>query len=123
MSFTPKDFTVWIEIPVRDLSKAADYYATVTGAALVDEVMGPQRTFRFPTATAQGVAGHLFEGEPAPEGAGPIVHLACASLEATLERVRQNGGTVISDPIAIPDGRFAYTRDPDGNSIGFFEAA
>ena len=25
--------------------------------------------------------------------------------------------------IRMPDGRFAYTRDPDGNGIGFFEAA
>lgn len=123
MAFTPKDFTVWIEIPVRDLTRAAEYYARVTGAELVDEVMGEQRTFRFPTATAKGVGGHLFQGEPAAEGAGSIIHLACNSLEAALDRVRAHGGTVLSDPIAIPDGRFAYTRDPDGNGIGFFEAA
>lgn len=77
MAFTPKDFTVWIEIPVRDLTRAAEYYARVTGAELVDEVMGEQRTFRFPTATAKGVGGHLFQGEPAAEGAGSIIHLAC----------------------------------------------
>jgi predicted enzyme related to lactoylglutathione lyase len=30
------------------------------------------------------------------------------------------GGKVVSDPIAIPAGRFAYCLDPDGNSFGLF---
>ena len=42
-------------------------------------------------------------------------------LEALFSRVRAAGGTVLSEPISIPAGRFAYTRDPDGNSIGLFE--
>jgi len=29
----------------------------------------------------------------------------------------------VSPPIAMPFGRFTYTIDPDGNSIGLFEAA
>lgn len=123
MSFTPKDFTVWIEIPVRDLDKAAEYYAKVTGTRLIDEEMGPQRTMRFPTETTKGVAGHLYQGQPAPEGSGPTIHLACNGLDAALARVWEAGGKVVSDPISIPDGRFAYTRDPDGNSIGLFEPA
>ncbi|MCA8882052.1 MAG: VOC family protein [Rhodobacteraceae bacterium] len=123
MSFTPKDFTVWIEIPVRDLDKAVEYYARVTGADLIPEEIGPNRTARFPTA-AKGVAGHLYEGAPAPEGAGPTIHLMFdGPLETALERVWEAGGKVVSDPISIPDGRFAYTLDPDGNSIGLFEAA
>ncbi|MFC6655736.1 hypothetical protein ACFQEX_09535 [Roseibium salinum] len=37
-----------------------------------------------------------------------------------MERFAKAGGDVISDPIAIPGGRFAYGIDPDGNSIGMF---
>ena len=90
---------------------------------LIPEEIGPNRTARFPTA-AKGVAGHLYEGAPAPEGAGPTIHLMFdGPLETALERVWEAGGKVVSDPISIPDGRFAYTLDPDGNSIGLFEAA
>ena len=70
-----------------------------------------------------GVAGHLYPGKPAPEGTGSTVHFAVPdSLEKTLERVGSAGGKVVSDPIAIPVGRFAYALDPDGNSLGIFEA-
>ncbi len=31
------------------------------------------------------------------------------------------GGTVVSDVISIPPGRFIYAKDLDGNSVGFFE--
>ena len=73
------------------------------------------------TENGHGVAGHLYPGKPAPEGAGPTVHLASPGiLEDALERVRQAGGQVLSEPFSIPAGRFAYCLDPDGNSIGIF---
>ena len=37
-----------------------------------------------------------------------------------MQRVTENGGTVVSPVIEIPAGRFAYCLDPDGNSIGLF---
>jgi hypothetical protein len=71
-------------------------------------------------ASEGGVAGHLYPGKPAA-GAGNTVHLASPDpLEAALDRVRENGGDVLGDIITIPVGRFAYCRDPDGNSIGLF---
>ena len=75
----------------------------------------------FPTSNPTGVAGHLYPGKPAPDGTGPTIHLACPdTLEEALERVTKAGGRVVSDPISIPAGRFAYCLDPDGNSIGVF---
>ena len=63
----------------------------------------------------------LIPGKPAPDGTGPTIHLACPdTLEDALERVTKAGGRVVSDPISIPAGRFAYCLDPDGNSIGVF---
>lgn len=124
MTFTPKDFTVWMEIPVTDLANAIAFYETVTGGRLERQQMGPNETAVFQvTDPATGVAGHLYVGKPAADGQGPTVHLAAeGKLEDTLDRVRKAGGTVISDPIPLPVGRFAYCQDPDGNSIGVFEA-
>ncbi|WP_193142344.1 VOC family protein [Meridianimarinicoccus sp. MJW13] len=123
MSFTPDHATVWIEIPVTDLGKSIAFYEAATGGKLERQQMGPNETAVFQTADpAGGVAGHLYEGKPAAQGQGPTIHLAIAgTLEEALERLRKAGGSVLSDPIPIPAGRFAYCQDLDGNSIGLFE--
>ena len=121
MSFTPEHFAVWTEIPVTDLDKAIAFYNTVFKTALKKEETGPNPMAMFPTTNGKGVAGNLYPGKPAPSGSGPTIHLASPDmLEAALGRVSEAGGRVLSDPISIPAGRFAYCQDPDGNSIGIF---
>ena len=64
----------------------------------------------------------VYRPEPAAPGTGPTLHLAVPdTLEATAARCEQAGGTVKSDAITIPPGRFIYVEDPDGNSLGLFE--
>jgi predicted enzyme related to lactoylglutathione lyase len=120
--FTPENAVVWIEIPVRDLKRAKAFYGAVLEQTLLDQTEGPMPTAVF-RRVGKNVAGHLYEGTPASSGAGSVIHFASpAPLEKALERVKENGGSVVSDVIAIPDGRFAYCRDPDGNSFGLFIA-
>ncbi|QFT33142.1 VOC family protein [Roseibium porphyridii] len=124
MTFVPDNFTVWMEIPVTDLDKAISFYNDVfkTELKLVTD-MGPNHIAMFTTNKQDGIAGHLYPGKPAGDGSGPTVHIACPdTLEETMERFAKAGGEVVSDPIAIPAGRFAYCIDPDGNSIGLFAA-
>ena len=123
MSFTPEHFTVWAEIPVTDLDRAMIFYEKVFGLDLQKDETGPNPMVFFPTANKGGVAGHLYPGKPVTDGSGPTVHFACPDkLEDALKRVTEAGGTVVSDVVAIPAGRFAYCLDPDGNSIGVFSA-
>ncbi len=123
MSYTPKDFLVWGELPVSDLDKAIAFYSEVTRAELHAETSSPNPMVVFkPAEVATGVALHLYPGMPAKDGSGPTLHLAAQGvLEDTMKRVEQAGGKVVSDPIPIPAGRFFYATDPDGNSVGFFE--
>ena len=117
---TPRNAAVWFEIPVTDMERAKAFYRTVLDVELKDENMGPNPMAIFP-ARENGVAGHLYPGKPAGSGEGNTIHLASPDpLEKALERVTANGGEVISDIVTIPAGRFAYCRDPDGNSIGLF---
>jgi len=119
--FTPPHFTVWSEIPVTDLDRAIDFYNAVFLIALKKDETGPNPMAMFPTYDPDGVAGHLYPGKPAGDGAGPTVHFACPdTLEDALARVKAAGGEVVSDIISIPSGRFAYCLDPDRNSIGVF---
>jgi predicted enzyme related to lactoylglutathione lyase len=123
MTFQPKDFLVWGEIPVSDLRSAVQFYEAVTGAALeVDENGSNPMVFLKPADMASGVALHLYPGRPSHGGAGPTLHIAAnGTAEEVMERVKSAGGQVVSEPIQIPAGRFFYAIDPDGNSVGFFE--
>ena len=121
MAFSPEHFAVWMELPVTDLDRAAAFYNTVFDTELKRDESGPNPMAIFPTSTPGGVAGHLYPGTPAPEGRGATVHFPCPDkLEDALARVTAAGGRVLSDPVSIPAGRFAYCLDTEGNSIGVF---
>ncbi len=120
-AFTPDNAVVWFEIPVTDLEKSKSFYGAVLQNALEDQAMGPNVTSVFQPSGGGGVSGHLYVGKPGSPGTGNTIHLSVpVPLEASLERLKDAGGSVVSDIIAIPEGRFAYCLDLDGNSIGLF---
>lgn len=121
MTFSPEHFAVWMELPVTDLDRAAAFYNTVFKTELTRDESGPNPVATFTTSTPGGVSGHLYPGTPASPGQGATVHLACPDkLEDALTRVAEAGGQVVSEPVSIPAGRFAYCLDTEGNSIGIF---
>jgi predicted enzyme related to lactoylglutathione lyase len=128
MSTMPKNAVVWFEIPVSNLDKAKAFYSKVTGYALKDEIMGPNKTAVFSYSGSEdmnasdAVSGHLYEGKPAAKGSGNTIHLSVGNVDEALARVVPAGGEVVSGVIPIGAGRFAYCLDPDGNSIGLFSA-
>ena len=123
MSFTPANSVVWMEIPVRDIDRGMAFYNSVFGYDLERSEDFPNPLAMFPTDAPNGVSGHIYEGEPARPGEGSTIHLAVPdTLEATAARCEKAGGTIKSDPTPLPAGRFQYALDPDGNSIGLFEA-
>jgi predicted enzyme related to lactoylglutathione lyase len=117
--FTPDKAAVWFEIPVTDLERARAFYGAVLQNELTREDYGPNPIATFSAKDPKN-SGHIYPGKPAASGTGGTVHLAIADLEDALERVKANGGEVVSPIITIPAGRFAYCLDPDGNSFGLF---
>jgi uncharacterized protein len=120
----PHSAVVWAEIPVRDLPRAMTFYASLLGHPLNLDETGPNPLAMFAyDDAAGGTGGHIYPGKPATDGNGPTVHLGLpGTVEEAMARCTKGGGTVISPIITIPPGRFAYATDPDGNSIGLFEA-
>lgn len=120
----PKNAVVWAEIPVADIDRARGFYRSVLGQDPVPEAGGPNPMLRFACADpTAGLSGHLYPGTPAPRGTGATIHLAVAApLEDAMARVAEAGGEVVGTVVEIPAGRFCYALDPDGNSVGLFEA-
>lgn len=124
MPYRPQNAVVWTEIPTRDLEKAIAFYSAALDYKMTIDDSGPNPMANIETRDAKGVSGHLYPGKPATDGNGPTIHLAVPGrLEDTVAEWEKAGGKVLSDPITIPPGRFVYATDPDGNSIGLFEAA
>ena len=125
MSFAPEHFTVWAEIPVRDLDAGIAFYAAVTGGQVVRMDMGGSPVGLFMTADSdKGVSANLFEGEPGPSDRGPVIYLVVdGGVRAAGERCVAAGGRVLGDPVTIPPGTYIYIADPDGNRVGLFEPA
>jgi predicted enzyme related to lactoylglutathione lyase len=120
----PANVVCWFEIPVLNLKKSAEFYNAVLKTEMKHEIMGPNPTYVFPTATSEGVSGHIYEGKPPAKGTGPTVSfVAPDTVEKSMERVKTAGGEVVSPVIEIPFGRFAYCLDLDGNSFSVFEFA
>ncbi len=116
-----KPILVWSEVPVTDLDRAITYYNAVFDWDLKIDTTGPNPLAFFGN-DMETIGGHLYPGKPATDN-GPTVHLAVPdTLEATVDRVWKAGGEVLGEAIEIPFGRFIYTKDPDGNSVGLFEA-
>ena len=119
--FSPNNAVIWIEMPVTDLAKSKAFYGSDLQNEMVDQNEGPAPTVVFKKAEKDGIAGHLYVGKPGTPGTGSTIHLAAPlPLEDSLARVKAAGGQVVSDIIEIPDGKFAYCLDPDGNSFGLF---
>ena len=112
---------VWSEIPVTDMAKSMAFYGKVLGADLTLDETGPNPMAILPF-DGVSTSGHLYPGKPAAKGTGPTIHVAIpGTAEEAIAAVRAAGGEADDFVVAIPDGRFAYATDPDGNSIGLFE--
>jgi hypothetical protein len=104
----------WIELGVRDLDRAATFYAAVFGWQIAP--FGPD--YLVASLGGTQVAGLYLWPDPVPDGIRAYV--AVADLEATLARVEAAGGTVehTRTLIAPEMGWWADVRDPDGTLLG-----
>ena len=118
---TQTNLVAWVEIPVTDLEASVAYYDAVFGwKSTIRTDMGPNPIANFNDGE-DAAGGHLYPGKPG-KGAGSTAHLVIRdTIEAAADRVVKAGGQVVGPIVDIPPGRFQYTSDLDGNSIGLFE--
>jgi uncharacterized protein len=117
----PDGTPTWIDLGIPDLEGAMRFYG-----ALFDwefEV-GPPETMRYTQCLLGGRRVAALAENPDPDATAFWwnVYLATGDCDATLGRVADAGGTVVVEPVDVPDqGRMAIAKDPVGARFGLWE--
>jgi predicted enzyme related to lactoylglutathione lyase len=107
-----------IDIPVSDTDRATKFYSGLFGWQIA-EVPGYEGypMWQAPNAISGGGLAPRSEGFTQPRS-----YVEVDSIDETLARVRESGGTVVMERSAIsPTSWWAVFTDPDGNHVGLYE--
>jgi predicted enzyme related to lactoylglutathione lyase len=111
---------VHFEIPVDDPQRAAAFYRDALGWEITRFGEEPYWLVRAGTDEEPGADGALVSREELHQS--PVVIAGVADIDDALSRVQKCGGQTIQGKLPIPGmGWSAYIRDPEGNTIGFFQ--
>lgn len=103
---------IWNELMTPEPARAREFYGAVFGLEFSDPVA---EGFDYTTIRAGGRdvggIGPADEGQPAVWRG----YFATADTDATAERVRSAGGSVLREPTDTPYGRMAVCADPHGS--------
>ena len=122
------DKVVHFEIPFDDRARAMKFYSECFGWQLseipeMDYVIASTvETDEQQMPTEPGaINGGMFQ-RPA-DAPNPTIYVGVDSIEATLEKVRNSGGSVVTPETPIPGmGAYARVADTEGNVVGVFHA-
>lgn len=114
----------WNELMTRDIGKARDFYAKLSGWEYTDMPMGG---FDYTVVKNAGkdAAGMMPMEGPEWEGvpAHWMVYFAVADCKAVAEKAKETGGQVRVPPTEIPVGTFSVLCDPQGATFCVLEHA
>lgn len=110
----------WFEIPANDFARAVGFYKGILGVEIQEMDMFGTKMGMFPS-DGENVSGAIVHGEDyKPASDGVTVYLnGGENLQVILDRVEQNGGTVIVPKTQISQemGYFAMFIDTEGNKL------
>jgi uncharacterized protein len=117
----PEGTPTWIDLGIPDLDLAMEFYGSLFGWEFA---VGPEEYGRYTTCLLGGrrVAAIMPHPDPAATSFWWNVYFATADCDATAERIRAAGGSIVSEPMDVMDqGRMAIARDPLGAPFGLWQ--
>jgi uncharacterized protein len=120
---------VHFEVPYDDAERARGFYAEVFGWQInpIPELSydivstGPVSDQGMPTEPGFIGGGMTQRGDTVPK---PMITIAVADIDETLEKVRARGGSAVGDKVPVADmGTAAYFQDSEGNLMGLWQNA
>lgn len=121
----PAGTPCWVDLSVPDLPAAQSFYAAVLGWDLEDlgERFGNYCIAHVDGADAAGVGPLMEPGQPSVW----TLYFASQDIDATAARIVANGGTLMFDPMPVPEdasmGWMVIAADPTGAAFGVWQDA
>lgn len=115
---------VWNELVTRDVEGARDFYGALLGWGW--EVADMEATGPYHMGLVAGrPTGGIMQMPPDMEGvpANWGVYFQVDDVAASLDRIRELGGTVVWGPESVDIGEFAVVADPTGGHFSVFRPA
>lgn len=117
-------FPGWFELHTRDFDGACTFYPDLLGTEISVEEIGDG--MRYATLNVDGnatagifdIAGVMPEEVPTQWN----IYLIVNDTDATLDKVRQNGGAVLTEPEDTPYGRMSTIQDQVGATFNVISA-
>lgn len=122
---------VHFEMPYDDQARMSAFYERAFGwqTQALGEGMGnyvlatTTETDRGRPKTPGAINGGFFPKKADWSAQHPSVVVAVDDIDAAMEKVRQAGGTVLGEPMAIPGvGKYVSFMDTEGNRVGMLQA-
>ncbi|MHB8781013.1 MAG: VOC family protein [Candidatus Geothermincolia bacterium] len=109
---------VHFDIPADDPEKLASFYSNVMGWR-IEAPQAEYGDYRLISMPGEGIGGGLYKRTEPQQT--PLNYFDVENIEAAVQSVTDNGGTVIVEKMPVPKmGYFALCLDPDGNAFGFW---
>lgn len=108
-----------IEFPADDLERAKRFYSNVFGWELRD-AQGFENYVLADTGPGDLGIGIGLRGQTAPEVVRD--YLTVDDVDASVAKVIENGGTLVTPTTDIGFGWYAAVKDTEGNEIGLYKA-
>ena len=107
---------VWHDLTVPNAGEIRDFYSGVVGWESTEHDMGGYADFGMNQAAGgETVAGICHaRGPNANLPAQWLIYVRVADVDASAERCRELGGTVLDGPREVGEERFCVIRDPAG---------
>lgn len=116
---------VYFEIPVHDLERAEKFYSAVFNFSFEKEIIDRYEMALFPFEEKNsGITGALAKGDVyKPSKSGVIIYFKTESIDYTLKKAVQHGGTVLYPKKTDEKYGFAVAEfeDSEGNRIALHE--
>ena len=120
------DKVVHFEIPFDKKDRATKFYKDIFGWDLNDipdmgyVMVHAAQTDKDNMVTDKGaINGGLFQRND--EAKAPIVVIQVDSIDKTIIKVKESGGTLVTPKQPIPNGSYARVADSEGNVIGIID--
>ncbi|MFE3644115.1 VOC family protein [Streptomyces sp. NPDC059169] len=121
MAAQPEGTPIWADAMFSDLEGAKSFYSAVLGWTF-GEATSEYGNYTQAYADGKAVAA-VVPPMPGQEGSSQwCLYLASPDAAATAEKIKQNGGTVLMEPMQVGDfGSMCLARDPSGVAFGVWQ--